>query len=332
MPGAAASSRTRHRTGIALVALSAAGFGTLAILAKEAYATGIGTTSLLALRFALAAAVFWALVLWRRSARPPRRTVLAGLALGAFGYAAQAGFFFSALRYIDASLTSLLLYTYPVLVFGAAVALKREQPSRRTAGALVLAGAGTALVLLGGGTGALDGLGVALALGSAVAYCAYILVSDVVLQRADPFLLAALVATGATVTFTLAGLASGSLAPGAGGAQGLVLAAAIALVATVLPITAFFAGMQRVGPSTASIVSTFEPAVTVALAVVVLGEGFGPLQLVGGVLVLAAIVVLQRRARGARAGADAASVRADDAAAPVAAAAAPARPLAREPA
>ncbi len=57
-------------------------------------------------------------------------------------------------------------------------------------------------------------------------------------------------------------------------------------------------GMERVGASTASIVSTFEPVVTVALAVALYGERLGPLQALGGALVLAAVIALQ--ARGAR--------------------------------
>jgi drug/metabolite transporter (DMT)-like permease len=54
-------------------------------------------------------------------------------------------------------------------------------------------------------------------------------------------------------------------------------------------------GMARVGASTASIVSTVEPVVTVALAVALFGEALGPLQVLGGVLVLAAVVALQAR-------------------------------------
>jgi drug/metabolite transporter (DMT)-like permease len=63
----------------------------------------------------------------------------------------------------------------------------------------------------------------------------------------------------------------------------------------VLPIVTFVLGMKHVGASTASIVSTVEPVVTVALAVALFGEGLGPLQLLGGALVLAAVVALQSR-------------------------------------
>ncbi len=303
-----ASSRTpdaRRTAGIALCLVSACGFGLMAIFAKEAYRAGLGVTALLAARFALAAVVFWAIVVLRRrrtAARAatamaplPGRVVLASLALGAIGYSAQSGLFFSALRHIDASLTSLLLYTYPALVFGGAVALGREHVTPWKALALGLASAGAALVLLGGGTGGLETTGVALALGAGATYAVYILIAERAVATVDAFQLGALIATGAATTFLVVGAATGALTFTAGG---WIWIAAIALLSTVLPIATFMLGMERVGASTASILSTVEPPVTVALAVALYGDALGPLQIFGGVLVLAAVIALQ--ARGAR--------------------------------
>ena len=73
----------------------------------------------------------------------------------------------------------------------------------------------------------------------------------------------------------------------------------IAVVSTVVAVSAFFAGLRLVGPSEAAILSTFEPVVTVVLAYMVLGERLSPAQLAGGALVLAAVVLLQLRPRRA---------------------------------
>jgi drug/metabolite transporter (DMT)-like permease len=303
------TSDARPGAGVALCLLSAVGFGLMAIFAKEAYAAGLGVTALLAARFVLAAVLFWAIVGARgrlRSARsagaanngpprPPSRVVLTCLALGGVGYAAQAGLFFSALQHIDASLTSLLLYTYPALVFCGALALRREQVTPWRAAALALASGGAALVLLGGGTRGLEATGVLLALGAGITYAVYILVAEDVVRRIDPILLGAFVATGAAVTFLLAGAIGGRLTFTTGGWLWIV---AIATLSTVLPIVTFMLGMERVGASTASIVSTFEPVVTVGLAVALYGEALGPWQAFGGALVLTAVIALQRR--GAR--------------------------------
>ncbi len=300
--GRAATSEARRSAGVALCLISAVGFGLMAIFAKEAYGAGLGVTALLAARFVLAAGVLWAIVAVRGRARtraatsnpprPRRRAAVACLALGAVGYAAQSGLFFSALEHIDASLTSLLLYTYPALVFCGAIALGREHVTPWKGCALALASAGAALVLLGGGTSGLEATGVLLALGAGATYAAYILVAEDVVRRVDPILLGALVATGAAASFLVAGAAGGSLEFTAGG---WLWIAAIATVSTVLPIVTFMLGMERLGASTASIVSTVEPVVTVALAVALYGERLGPWQALGGALVLAAVVALQTR-------------------------------------
>jgi drug/metabolite transporter (DMT)-like permease len=311
-----------HRLGIALCALSACGFGAMAVFAKEAYGEGVGVLTLLPVRFGLAAALFWVIVLARGARLPSRRALLTGLALGAGGYAAQAGLYFGALTRIDASLTALLLYIYPVLVFAGALALRREHVSVVRIGALVLACGGTALVLAtGGALGAVDGLGLAMALAAAVFYAAYILIADRLVAEVDPFVLAALLCTGAAGSLLATGVGAGSFDLGfAAGGWGWI--ALLAFGSTVLGITCLLAGLRLVGPATASIVSTIEPAVTVGLAVAVYAEPLGPGRLLGGALVLAAVVLLQRR-EGTVAGDDPASV---------AARPAPARALAHEPA
>jgi drug/metabolite transporter (DMT)-like permease len=285
---------TRYRTGLLLVLVSAVAFGGMAIFAKLAYRHGVNTASLLALRFLIAAAVLWVIVAVRRPGRPNRRTLIGGASLGFFGYSLQAAGYFTALKHLDASLTALLLYTYPAMVFVGAVALGRERVSGTKIAALGLAAAGLALVLLGGGAGALNTTGVALAIGAAVAYTTYILVADTIVGGADPFLLTAIVATGACVSLGGFALISGELDVGLD-AVGWTSIVSLSLVCTVLGITTFFLGLERVGPSTASIVSTVEPACTVALAAVCFGERLGPVQLLGGAFVLSAVVVLQLR-------------------------------------
>jgi len=310
-PTAAVTSATsNHRRGVALCILSAVGFGLMAVFAKEAYRDDVSVLTLLALRFTIAAGAFWVIVAARRargasSAPPARRIVLAGLAMGAVGYAAQSGGYFGALTRIDASLTALLLYVYPALVFLGALALGRDHVDRRRVVALLLATGGAALVLAGSGTGDLDALGVALGLGAAVAYAIYILVADSITRHIDAFQVSALIATGAACTLWAAGLVSGSLDLGFD-AGGWGWIAGLALFSTVLPISAFLAGLPKVGPATGSIVSTVEPMVSVGMAMVWFGERLGVVQIAGGALVLAAVVLLAVKVRGRVPAADAA--------------------------
>jgi drug/metabolite transporter (DMT)-like permease len=167
-----------------------------------------------------------------------------------------------------------------------AVVIGRERANRRTAVALALASAGLVLVLAGAAAGALDPVGTALGLTAALIYSAYILSSEGVAERIGPVALSTLVCTGAAVTLTLGGLAGGQLDLGGVSATGYGWLAGIAVVSTVGAVGLFFAGLQRVGPTAASILSTLEPVVTVGLAFAVFGESLGPAQLAGASLVL----------------------------------------------
>ena len=283
---------------------SAVAFGAMAIFGKLAYDAGATVGTLLAVRFLLAAALFWVLVAGTGAGRSlralARRDLGIALALGAVGYSAQAGAYFAALKRLDAALLSLLLYSFPAMVMVAAIALGRERASRRTAVALVLASAGLLLVLAGAGAGALDPLGTVLGLSAAVIYSTYILTSAGVAERVGPLVLSACVCTGAAATLTLASTAGGDLRLGDVSAAGFGWLAGLAVVSTVGAISLFFAGLRRVGPTTASILSTAEPLTTVLLAFLAFGESLGPVQLAGAALVLGAVLMLSATPRRAR--------------------------------
>jgi drug/metabolite transporter (DMT)-like permease len=166
-------------SGALLCFASAAAFGAMGVLGKLAYDEGATVGTLLACRFVLAAGVLWLVVACRGGAGralggATRRDVLLALGLGAVGYGAQAAGYFTALERLDASLLSLLVYTFPVMVTVAAIALGRERARRSTTAALALACGGLVLVL-GGAAGALDTVGALLGLGTAVVYSAYVL-------------------------------------------------------------------------------------------------------------------------------------------------------------
>ncbi|MDO5503592.1 MAG: DMT family transporter [Actinomycetia bacterium] len=282
-----------------LILASAACFGAMAIFGKYAYEEGVTPSQLLLVRFVLAGAVLLCVVALQPRQRAAARRltrgpVITGLAMGAIIYATQSSFFFAALQRIDATLVSIVFYTYPVLVTVLAIALRRDVLTRERSLALVLASVGVLLVLLGAGSFQIDLFGVAMAFGSAVAYTAYLLIGDHVLEQLPPLLLTVLVMLGASVTF---GVNAAVQRVGFDlSARAWFWLAAIAVVSTVLSLTLLFAGLRRTGPSTAAILSTFEPVVTAGLAALVLAEQLTARQWLGAALVLASALVVQQRA------------------------------------
>ncbi|NJP34279.1 DMT family transporter [Micromonospora thermarum] len=297
--------------GPALCLLSAACFGAMAIFGKLAYAADVSPGALLLVRFGLAAALLAMLLLLRPGLRsdpasPDPRTsparvtlglLVTALGLGAIGYATQASLYFAALELMDASLLSLVFYTYPLLVTLTAVLLGRDRLTPDRCAALVAASCGTLLVLLGTGGVDFHPLGAALAFGAAVTYPMYILVADTVVHRLPPVMLSALVMAGAALTLAARALVTGGVDLNFG-PEGWFWLTCIAVVSTVLAMLTFFAGLRRTGPSTAAILSTFEPVVTTALAAITLDEILTPVQVAGGLLVLSSVAALQvHRAR-----------------------------------
>jgi drug/metabolite transporter (DMT)-like permease len=64
----------------------------------------------------------------------------------------------------------------------------------------------------------------------------------------------------------------------------------IAAVCTVVALRALLSGMARIGAVRASVLSSLEVVVTMALAALFLGEHLGPRQLGGAALILGAVV------------------------------------------
>lgn len=282
--------------GAVLCLVSAAGFGVAAVFAKESYKAGVTVPTMLAVRFAMAAVVFWAIVAWRRPQWPSRRTLLTATGLGGLGYALQSLFYFAALTHISASLNALLLYLYPALVTALAVLLRRERPDRRRFAALASSAAGLILILgAGSSTGSVAGLGVVLALGAAATYALYLTVAAGLPSDLDLFLLSAIVCSSAAITLAIAGTATGSLHTPT--PAGWFWIAMLAVFSTVVPIATLLAGIRLVGAPSAAILSCAEPAITVATTALLYSERLTLGQLVGGAAILCAVLLLQLRPR-----------------------------------
>jgi drug/metabolite transporter (DMT)-like permease len=282
----------RQWTGTAMVLASATGFGSLAILAKLGYAEGLGSEQELAFRFLLAAVgmVALAFLLGQNPLRLERKRLILLLAMGAVGYCAQSLTYFIALRSLPASLVVLIAYIYPSLVVAAGWLFLHRAVSAKHLAALAASFVG--LVLLVGGAHFQLAWALVLAVASPVIYTAYILVGERVMGSVPALAASAVIITGAALAFCLLAAINHELAfPLTTGGWAVVIG--LALFPTMFAISLFLAGLPRVGAARAALLSTWEPVVTVALAVILLGDRLSILQVLGGVLVLLAVVVVQ---------------------------------------
>ncbi len=318
--------------GALLVATAALGYASGPLLAKGVYATGTDWLALLAWRFTLAGLLTWGWLVTARGGRAALRRLTARQAAVLIGlgmvFAGNATTYYAAVQLAPVSLVALLLYVYPAIVAVGAMRAGRPFEGRRAWVALGISVVGAALTIDGIETGA-DPIGIALATASPVIYAGYILLAGRAsgerpgARRASPSALLAgrasgerplgstgavrgavsevppLLATALMMLGTWLVVAALAVASGERVLPGQIPPAAwpgligIAVFATAVAIQAFYAGVSRLGAARAALVSTLEPVFTVSLAVLLLGERLAPLQVLGGALVVAAVLLAQ---------------------------------------
>ena len=277
----------KQLTGILLIATSAASFGTLAIFGRFLYADGLDTFTMLFLRFGLAA-LLMTIILFVRKEKFPRGKILVQLiGMGALGYVGQSFSYLSAIKYASAGLVALLLYLYPTFVFVLSVIVLREKVTLIKVAALVLALMGTALTVDPAG-GQLPGILFSVA--AALIYSGYIIVGTNVMKHVSAVQSSVVIFAAAGAVYGILMAVNGVHLPTTN--NGWINIVGIVLIATVIPVVTFLAGLERIGPINAAMLSTLEPVVTVLLAASIFEERLKPIVMLGGGLILVAVILL----------------------------------------
>jgi len=279
----------KRLTGILLIAISAASFGTLAIFGRYAYADGMDTFTVLFLRFSIAAVLMASLLITRREHLPRGRVLAQLIGMGALGYVGQSFMYLTAINYASAGLVALLLYLYPFFVMMLSAIVFREKITRLKTIALVLALIGTALTVDPAG-GQL--IGALMAITAAAIYSVYIIVGTNVMKHVSAVQSSTVIFASAGMVYGILTVINGAHFPS--GNSGWFTMSGIVLIATVIPVVTFLAGLERIGPTNAAMLSTLEPVVTVLLAAWLFQERLNTVSLLGGGLILLAVVVLTR--------------------------------------
>lgn len=287
--------RTR-RDGVILILLSVLGYSIFPLWVRALSATGLDSIEIAAWRFALAAPMVWLAVTIRgrqplRVPLPRRGLLLSGSLMALAAVTGVAG-----LQLIPAAVYVLLFYCYPAIV-ALISALRGERLARAEWAALGLTLVGIALTMPDLGTGLQAGgnaLGVVFALVNALAVAVYYVITARLLDRCDDTPRAsAYGVTGALIPLLVYELATGFTLPSDAGTWLTLIG--FAFFSSVLPMVTLNAGIQRLGPSRAAILSMVEPLLTLTWSFLILGDVIFPIQLVGGALILGSLMLLQLR-------------------------------------
>ena len=283
--------------GYAMVVGAAFCWGVMAAVAKLLFRDrGVEPLLLVVIRAYLATAIlFGGLALlapgWLRITGANFR---AAAIVGVGGLLTNNFLYFEAIHLTSVATALLLQYQAPVLVALYVFLVHRHRVSRRLVLSLVLTIAGCALVVRAYDPAVirLNLLGVLAGVGTAFAFAFYILSSRVALRSMRSW---TLVAYG----YLAASLVWLPIVPPwrivAVGFPPEIWWAflAIASIGTVIPFGLFIGGLRFLPPTQASILAMLEPVIATVAAYLILGETLFPLQLLGGGLVLAGVVMVE---------------------------------------
>jgi drug/metabolite transporter, DME family len=255
-------------------------------------------------RATLSLAVLMPTLLARRGAaalRVPGRDLLRFFLLGIFGVAASNYLYYLAIQRTNVATAIILQYTAPVwvLLYMAIRGVQRLSLRRSGAVGLAVAGCAFAVGFVGSGGFRMDAIGVTAALLAAFSFAFYNIGGHKVLARYDRWkvLLWVLVATS---TFWIFVNPPWKIVAAHYDRQQWGFMLVFSLVSVLGPFSCYFAGLQHLEPTRAIVASCLEPVFSILIAALVLGELLRPLQTVGIILVLAAIVLIQLPESAAR--------------------------------
>lgn len=304
---ASSAQRSRLAVGYVMGALGSILFATKGIAIKLAYAEGVDTETLLALRMLLSLPFYMfvgVMALRGRQtggAEPLGRNLIvkAGL-VGILSYWFASYTDFLGLNYISAQLERLILFTYPLftVLFGALLFRQHVRP--RALFAFVFSYAGLALIFADAPAGTGDSLliGASLVTASAIAFALYQLLAKPLIGRIGPSLFTCIAMSAASIVVVAQFLLTHPVGALAVSPNAFACSLFLAIGATVIPSFLMNAALHRISAQANAVIGTLSPIATIVLAAAILGEMMTGTEWIGAVLIIAGVgwfTLMERR-------------------------------------
>ena len=289
----------KRNIGPLLIILAGIFWGSMGIFVRKLGTYGFTSVQIVAIRITLAALVF-SIVLFIRDRSGFRITLrdlplFLGLGFGSILFFTVC--YFTAITIMPLSTAAILLYTSPIWIMLMSMLFFREKLNRIKLIALALAFAGCVLVSGISGEG-ITLIGLLIGLGSGIGYGLYSILGTIALRRYSPY-------TVTTYTFLFAAAGSWLICGPADMISKFTAAADLpfllffccltALVTAVIPFLSYTLGLRTVEASRAGILATIEPMVATLIGILVFAEPLTLLSGLGILLILAAVVLLNRK-------------------------------------
>ena len=263
---------------------------------------GLAPLSYAAVRYGLAAAIFVALALAVEGSLRIARRHLRHVALAAATLWVNQMCFVFALDLTAASTVGILLGAIPVFTGLFGLALGTERATGRFWLAAAVSFVGVALVALGAaGQVSASVLGIVLGIATAATWAAYSVVFAPLTKTYSVTRISAVVLPCTWILLALAGIPQMRDQDWSLGWEIWALLVFATIGPLVLTNVLWFRSIRRIGANRATLVANLEPFVAAVLAVVLLSEPLGLLQILGGIAIAGGIVLARRRPTRAQA-------------------------------
>jgi drug/metabolite transporter (DMT)-like permease len=238
-----------------------------------------------------------------RAFKMERRDIALCLLLGVLGMAASNYFYYLAIQKTSVATAIILQYTAPVwvLLYMLARRLQRPTPQRILSVALAVLGSTLAIGIFSSGEIKVNTVGVVAALLAALSFGFYSVAASGILQRYDRWRVLFYVLLGAAIFWQFVN-PPWKIAAAHYSSDQLLFMLVFAITSILVPFSFYFGGLQFLDATRAVVTSCLEPAFSIVIAAIFLGEVVGPMQDVGIIIVLLATILVQmpdRKKQGA---------------------------------
>lgn len=271
--------------------VSAILFGTAGIFVKLAQNTGLDSVSLLTIQYIIAVTLMFIVAFLKDSKKlyVSKKQLFNMAVLGSVGNTLMTIFYYMAFEYLPVAMVTMLLFTYPIMVFVYSLFVERQRVDMRKIGAITAAFLGCILTLnvFSGGL-KYSAKGIIFGLLAAVFYAFMNLYSEKRLENVDALSINAYSTLFSLITLTIykwpVFLFNGQIR-----LESLKYIIILALFCEIIPLTLLYAAIKHIGSLKVSIISNMELPTAIIVSFVILKESVSIVQIIGAILIFYAV-------------------------------------------
>lgn len=281
-------SRTK---GIFFTMLSAVSFGIMPIIAVYAYRGNCNAFTLCFLRSFFAIIILLPYLKYKKvSLKLSKDEIVSLLSLSLVGNTLTTLMLFLSYNYIPVGMATTLHFTYPVIVTFICIAMYKEKVNRKKIITLLLSFVG--ILMFFENSAEVSYLGIFLSVASGFTYSYYIVyLSRSILKGMNIFKLTYYISIITAISIYISGMLMGKISFGLT-PTAWVHSFIIAILSGIIGLVCMQIGIRIVGPSTASILSTFEPITSMLLGVLILNEAITLKIIIGSIMIIASVILI----------------------------------------